>query len=145
YINAKGEPKPMLAKSWEVSDEGRTLKLNLIDDWEYHDGTAFDAESVVKNLDRHRAKGSFNASALRPITDVKAVDEHTVIVESDGAAGSLINAFGGSPGMMMSPKVMDDDSQASKPTGGSGPYKMTNYVSGDRVEYEAVDDYWDPD
>src|SRR5690606_36236650 len=48
-------------------------------------------------------------------------------------------------GMMMSPAVFDDEGQDVAPTGGSGAFRMTEYVSGDHITFTAVDDYWDPD
>lgn len=145
HINEQGEPEPMLAESWEISEDGTSLTMKLLDDWQYHDGTPFDAKSVVANIERSKEKGSFNENALRLVKSVEAVDERTVRFRTDGGAGSLVGILGGAAGMMMSPKVMDDDSQDVKPTGGSGPYEMKKYVSGSRVEYTAVEDYWDPE
>lgn len=145
HVDPKGEPQPMLAKSWEVAQDGNSLTMKLIDGWKYHDGTPFDAESVVKNIERSQEKGSFNENSLRVVKSVKAVDDSTVLFETSGGAGALVGTLGGAAGMMMSPKVMDDKSQDIKPTGGSGAYRMDKSVSGSRVEYSAVDDYWAPD
>lgn len=144
HVDASGEPQPMLAKSWEISEDGSQLTMDLID-WKFHDGTPFDADAVVANIKRSQEPGSFNVNALSAVTDVEAVDKDTVRFTTKDAAGALVNILGGSAGMMMSPAVMDDKSQDVKPTGGSGAYEMTKYVSGSRVEYTAVPDYWDPD
>lgn len=144
HINEKGKPEPMLAKSWTVSEDGDTLVMNLIDNWQYHDGAPFNAESVVQNIERHKQPSSFNATALAIVEDVEAVDSDTVRFETNGAAGALVGVLGGAAGMMMSPRVMDDKGQDLKPTGGSGAFTMEKYVSGSRVVYEAVDNYWDP-
>jgi len=45
----------------------------------------------------------------------------------------------------MSPAAFDKPGEDIAPTGGSGAYRMTNYVPGSRVEYTAVEGYWDPD
>jgi ABC-type transport system substrate-binding protein len=145
HVNAKGEAEPMLAESWEISEDGKTLTMKLIEGWKYHDGTPFDAESVVANIERSKEKGSFNENALRIVKSVEAVDDSTVRFETDGGAGALVGTLAGGAGMMMSPKVMDDKSQDVKPTGGSGAFRMDKYVSGSRVEYSAVEDYWAPD
>ncbi|TCP56426.1 peptide/nickel transport system substrate-binding protein [Tamaricihabitans halophyticus] len=144
HINEKGEPEPMLAESWQASDGGNVLELTLIKNWRYHDGAAFNAESVVKNIERSKRPGSFNQNPLEIVNDVEATGEHTVRFETDRAAGALIGVLGGAAGMMMSPKAMNAKGQDVKPTGGSGPYRMTNYVSGSRAEYTAVENYWDP-
>lgn len=145
YVNAQGEPEPMLAESWEVSEGGNVLTMKLIEGWSYHDGTTFDAESVVANIERSKAKGSFNENALRNVVSVESPDDQTVVFNTEGGAGALVGTLAGASGMMMSPAVMDDPSQDVKPTGGSGAFRMERYVSGSRVEYTAVEDYWAPD
>ncbi len=144
HVDPQGEPQPMLAESWEISDDGNDLELTLIDAWTYHDGTPFDADSVVANIQRKKQDGSYNQRALSIVTDVEALDERTVRLSTEQAAGALVNILGGSAGMMMSPAVMDDDTQDVSPTGGSGAYELTEYVSGSRAEFTAVDGYWDP-
>lgn len=146
YIDDTGKPQPMLAKSWQLSDDGKTLELKLRENWSYHDGTPFDAESVKANIERSKTlPGSFNANSLSSIQSVEVVDPHTVRLKTDGGAGALVGVLGGSAGMMMSPKVFDKKGEDIQPTGGSGAYRMTNYEPGNRVEYTAVKDYWDPD
>lgn len=145
HVNEGGEPEPMLAESWEVSEDGTQLTMTLISGWEYHDGTPFDAASVVANIRRSQEPGSFNVNPLKIVTDVEALDERTVRFTTDGGAGALVGVLGGAAGMMMSPKVFDDPRQDVKPTGGSGAFTMERYVSGSRVEYAAVEDYWDPE
>jgi len=145
YIDPDGKPQPMLAKSWQLTDGGKTLSMSLIDGWKFQDGTPFDAQSVVANIQRSKTlPGSFNANPLTPVTSVEAPDASTVLFHTGGGAGALIQVLGGSPGMMMSPKVFDKPGEDVNPTGGSGAFKLTRYVPGSRVEYTAVDNYWDP-
>jgi ABC-type transport system substrate-binding protein len=145
HVSAAGESEPMLAESWTLSPDGRSLDMRLIDGWHYHDGTPFDAASVRANLLRHRdMEGSFNANRLQSLVDVQVLDQRTVRLVTESSAGPLIPILGGSAGMMMSPAAFDRPGEDIKPTGGSGPYRMTSYVPGDRVEYERVDGYRDP-
>lgn len=145
HVDETGEPQPMLAKEWKISDDGLSIELNLIQDWSYHDGTAFDAASVKANLDRHRAEGAWNANALEDVVNVAVKDSDTVTITTKSGAAPLVPILAGSAGMMMSPAVFDDPNQALTPTGGSGAFKMVSYQPGATVEYEAVDNYWDPD
>src|SRR5665811_870644 len=145
HVNAEGVPEPMLAEKWAVGDNGLSLTLDLIKDWTYHDDTAFDAESVKANLDRHREAGSWNASALKDVTNVTVVDTDTVKIATKHGAAALIAVLASSAGMMMSPAVFDDPDQALTPTGGSGAFELSDYTSGSKVEYTAVENYWAPD
>ncbi|WP_084210986.1 ABC transporter substrate-binding protein [Pseudonocardia acaciae] len=144
HLDDKGEPRPMLAKSWTIGDQGKSITLKLVENWNYHDGTPFDAASVKANLDRHRAKGSFNQQPLATVTSVTVVDPHTITISTAGGAAPLVGILASSAGMMMSPAVFNDPGQALKPTGGSGAFRLTSYQPGSKVEYEAVQNYWDP-
>lgn len=145
HLNEQGRAEPMLAESWQLSPDKRSVTMRLIEGWTYHDGTPFDAASVRANLLRHRdLEGSFNANRLESLVDVQVLDERTVRLVTDTSAGPLISVLGGSAGMMMSPAAFDKPGEDIAPTGGSGPYRMTGYVPGDRVEYTRVPNYWDP-
>ncbi|PKC50709.1 periplasmic binding protein-like II, partial [Rhizophagus irregularis] len=43
---------PGLAKEWEVSEDGLTYTFTLEEGVKFHDGTDFNAEAVVKNIER---------------------------------------------------------------------------------------------
>src|SRR5690606_28843967 len=57
---------------------------------------------------------------------------------------ATLASLGGPAGMMMSPAVFDDESQLLKPTGGSGAFRLAEYVDGVRARFERVENYWDP-
>lgn len=147
HVDETGTPQPMLAESWELSEDGNSIEFDLINDWTYHDGTPFDAESVKANLERKKTLAkSFNAKPLKSVTAIEVVDEDSVrLITESGGAGALVGILGGSAGMMMSPAAFDKPGEDIKPTGGSGAFELTKYVQGSRVEYTAVEDYWDPD
>ena len=46
------DPAPLLAKSWEVSEDGLTYDFTLETGVKFHDGTDFNAEAVCWNFDR---------------------------------------------------------------------------------------------
>ncbi|WP_249727608.1 ABC transporter substrate-binding protein, partial [Bacillus paralicheniformis] len=47
--------QPGVAKSWEASDEGLTFTFELQEGVKFHDGTDFNAEAVVKNIERWKS------------------------------------------------------------------------------------------
>jgi peptide/nickel transport system substrate-binding protein len=46
------EPAPLLAESWDVSDDGLEYTFHLKEGVTFHDGTDFDAEAVCHNFER---------------------------------------------------------------------------------------------
>jgi len=53
-IDPTGQIAPLLAESWEVSDDGLVYTFNLREGAKFHDGADFDASDVVFSLDRAR-------------------------------------------------------------------------------------------
>ncbi len=80
------EPRPWLAESWELSEDGTSLTFHLRDDVFWHDGEPTDAEDVAFTFRRLTdPETAFpNAASWAPYTDreggvsVEVVDAHTV-------------------------------------------------------------------
>src|SRR5947199_4465387 len=53
-VTPKGEIIPWLAEKWETSTDGKTVTFTLRTDVKFHDGTAFDADSVKWNIERYK-------------------------------------------------------------------------------------------
>ena len=51
-VAGTADPAPLLAKSWEQSDDGLSYTFTLEEDVKFHDGTDFNAEAVCTNFDR---------------------------------------------------------------------------------------------
>ena len=73
-------PIPYLAKSWTISEDGRTYTFKLRDDVTFCSGKKFTAEDVVysfKRLKDPAIKGPY-AWRAGPIKELRATDPHTV-------------------------------------------------------------------
>ena len=53
YADDSTEVKPCLAKSWKVSDDGLEYTFELQEGVKFHDGTDFNAEAVMFNVERN--------------------------------------------------------------------------------------------
>jgi len=136
-----GSIAPALAESWEISDDGLTYTFKLRAGVTYHDGAAFTADDVKFSLDRARAEESTNAqkALFAGISDVTVVDDTTVqVILSAPNGGFLTNMAWGDA------VILDEASagQAATDPVGTGPFKLKEWVRGDRVELEANPDYW---
>jgi peptide/nickel transport system substrate-binding protein len=71
---------PGLAESWEVSNDSKTLTFHLKSGVKFHDGTPFNADSMVFTFDRilDPATGSpYGGSKLGQVESYRAVDSQT--------------------------------------------------------------------
>jgi ABC-type transport system substrate-binding protein len=145
YLDPKGEPKPMLAESWQVQDGGKTLEMKIRSGVTFQDGTALDAEAVKANFERMRAHPKSSVKAqLSSVTGETVVDPQTIRLNlSDASAGALPAILGGFAGAMVSPKGFDDPN-LSQVGNGAGPYRVVDNKGQDGVTLEKYDKYWDP-
>jgi peptide/nickel transport system substrate-binding protein len=154
---------PELAESWEVSSSAITFRLRKNAKW--HDGRPITAEDVIFTLTlaTHPDTGSryntilstvrgydeFREGKAESIAGLRAVDDHTVVLELTTPDSSILPQL---PNIDILPKHVIGD---TKPTEicqipwwiednrvGSGPYKWLRLVEGQRIELEAFDDYF---
>lgn len=108
-IDAAGEIVPMLATELpEVSEDGLTVTFPLKEGVQFADGTPFDAEAVKTSIERHLTKeDSSRRSELGPITEVTAVDEHTVEIDYETPFAPIAAVLADRAGMIMSPTELE--------------------------------------
>ncbi len=136
-----GSVTPLLAKSWEISEDGLTYTFTLQEGVTFHDGSAMDAEDVKFSLDRARAEDSTNTqkALFAAISEVTVVDPVTVQVTLSEPNGNLLFNLAWGDAVIVS-----EDSIADIKTNpvGTGPFTFTNWVQGDRIEIARNPDYW---
>ncbi|MGY9045948.1 hypothetical protein P775_05930 [Puniceibacterium antarcticum] len=138
---------PQLASGWSWSDDGLELTMTLRDDVTFHDGTPFNAEAVVANIDRSKNMDeSRRKSELTSITGTEAVDDMTVKFTLDAPDATLLAQLADRAGMMVSPTAA---SEAGVDFGlnpvCSGPFQFVERVQQDRIVLSKFADYWNAD
>ncbi|MCY4163133.1 MAG: ABC transporter substrate-binding protein [bacterium] len=145
HLAPNGDYIPGLAESWSLSDDSLTLSLRLRSDVVFHDGSPFNADVAVTNLDRSRTlEGSPSVSTLSVVQSVEAVDETTVNLNLAEPAASLLGTLSDRPGIMISGQALADGVDLSAEAVGAGMYTLESWQPGDRAIYKRFEDYWDP-
>ncbi len=138
---------PQLATDWSWNDDETELTMELRDDVVFHDGTSFDAESVVYNIDRSQnLPESRRGSEIASIEGVEAVDDYTVVITLSQPDATLLAQLADRAGMMVSPDAAEEAGAdfGSNPVC-SGPFSFVERVQQDRMELERFEDYWNAD
>jgi peptide/nickel transport system substrate-binding protein len=137
---------PMLATSYEWSEDYKIFTLHLREGVKFHDGTPCDAAAIKWNYDRAIAK---NAAGSEFFTSVEVVDDTTVNFHTPGFRQEVIvymtGSILGSPfGLMMSPTAVEEMGEEYTDTHpvGTGPFKFKDLIKEDYIEWERNDDYW---
>jgi peptide/nickel transport system substrate-binding protein len=136
-----GSIAPALAHSWDVSEDGTVYTFHLREGVQFHDGTEFTADDVKFSLDRARAEDSTNAQKVlfAGIADVAVVDPLTVRVTLSAPNGAFETNMAWGDAVIVAPESVE---QAATAPVGTGPFRFTRWVQGDRIEIERNPDYW---
>jgi peptide/nickel transport system substrate-binding protein len=152
--------EPGLAKSWTVSPDGRKYTMQLRHDLKFSDGAPFTSDDVVfsfqlyldENL--HSPQRDLLVLGDKPIV-VKKVDEYTVDFELAKPYGPGERIF---DGLAMMPKHLLEKAYREgrlaqlwgtnvrpEEMAGLGPFRLREYVEGQRMVLERNPNYWKKD
>lgn len=141
--DADGKYVPELAKSWEFTDD-LTIRFVLRDDVVFHNGSKMTAEDVKFSL-ATAAASSFSSSIFAWFDPDKTtvVDDHTIDVHLKYAYAPVLEVLSSIRSAIINKAAYEanPDSYTRSPVG-TGPMKVANWYSGDRIEFVANKDYW---
>jgi peptide/nickel transport system substrate-binding protein len=139
---------PMLALSWTISPDGKTVTFRLRQGVKFHDGTPFNAEAVKYNVDRMQDPNfpSARRSEVRPIQKVTAVDPYTVQFTLEKPYSPLLYVLTDRAGMMVSPaEAQKAGTNFALHPVGTGPFMFVEKVPQDHITLQRNPDYWQKD
>jgi peptide/nickel transport system substrate-binding protein len=140
----------LLAKRWEISNDGLTYTFHLVKGVRFHDGTSCDAAAVVKSFERRRDDKLALAYFLENVATMIALDDTTVVLTLRHPQPSFLDGLSSPWG----PKVISPTALAHHDNGdhatawlnshavGTGPFKLADFKRGERYVLERNEDYW---
>ncbi|MGY1857185.1 ABC transporter substrate-binding protein [Modestobacter sp. SYSU DS0290] len=135
------DPQPLLAESWEFSDDDREVVLQLQEGVTFHSGRPFTAEDVLLTL--QQTLDPVNASNVAPIVsqwEVEATGDLEVTIRSSAPLSPVLGST-----LDMAP-IVDSDTWAGVADGsqliGTGPFQVTEYEPGASMSLTRYEDYW---
>lgn len=133
---------PCLATTWESTPDGTVWTFQLRPNVRFHDGTNFDAASVVASIDRllDVQRGLAGASNIRRVVQsVQATGPDTVVF-------TLKSPFAGFPRLLAVTLIVsakaDHDGTLGRYAVGTGPYRFAEWKTGEYVREVRNNDYW---
>lgn len=154
------EVEPYLAKSWEISNDGKTWTFQLRNDVKWFDGKPFTAADVVFTFN----KLIYNSTIPNSAKDIFTVDGKEFLVEEKEehvVRFTLPKRFAPFLRSMSQPILpkhilagsVDSGTFSStfgvdtSPLGliGTGPFRLKKYQAGQRIVFERNPDYWRAD
>ena len=139
--NATLEAVPDLAESYVIENDVDwifTLKQGV----KFHDGSDFTAEDVKASLEYAK---SFPASVnyTKNIEEVTVIDDYTVKITTPGPYAGLLYDLGFHFNFILPKELIESDHDFNMEPIGTGPYKLVDWVYGNKLTFERFDDYFD--
>jgi peptide/nickel transport system substrate-binding protein len=152
-VDAQGKPVPGLALSWKpVSDLAWefTLRRGVT----FHNGEAFNADTVLFNLDRMFRKNldrwgvkdvtaSTSFEKVYPtVTRWEKTGEYTVRIHSSEPLPNLWDVIGREPLVPREYAIKNGVEALNERPVGTGPWKMVGWKRSDAMRFERYESYW---
>ncbi len=143
--------QPMLATSWEMAEDQSEVIVNLRDDVEFHKGWGkLTAEDVVYSyndanvLTNPESRWDDAGEISVVYKNVEAIDDQTVRLVVNEFQAVWTDYIARSPLVIFSKKVYDDKGpdEAANTLVATGPYEVMEWIEGDKIDAEAVQDHW---
>ena len=160
--DADFNPQPQMVSSWDVDDAGTTYTFTLRDGLKFHDGGSVTSDDVIPSLWRMwqtTAAGEFLRSQLAGYVEpgegesparpdsLRKIDDKTFSMTFQGPIGVVISGMAAPwPLQNIWPERVAAGYAAQEDHGeenaiGTGPYKLAEWVRGDKLVVERFDDY----
>ena len=144
FASGDGELSPGLAESWELSDDGLELVLEIREGVTWHDGEPFTPEDVEFNLEEIVPLSIYGAPFAERISSVD-VDGQTVTVELSEPFGPILETI--AEQYILPRHLYEGTDYVTNPANyediiGTGPMMFGSYEPGVEVVLVKNPDYW---
>ncbi|QTV79954.1 ABC transporter substrate-binding protein [Microbacterium sp. NIBRBAC000506063] len=137
---------PVLASSWDASEDGLTWTFHLQEDATFHSGAPVDSAAVKASIEA--AQEYAGASFIwAPLASIDTPDDKTVVMNLSYAAPMDLIAASTYAAWIVEPSALeaskdDEDYFEAGIDAGSGPFTVASYRPGAEVVLEAAENYW---
>jgi peptide/nickel transport system substrate-binding protein len=140
-VDFSGTSTPLLATSWTIAQDLKSVTFNLRKGVKFHDGSDFNAQVAKWNFDQYIAA---RLSSVKDITSVEAVDDNTLKLNLKQFTNTLVsNTLAGI--YMVSKAAFDKGGKEGlrwNPVG-TGPFKFVSYEPDVVLKVSRFANYWD--
>lgn len=145
-----GEIQPMLAESWEISEDGKTYTFQLRQGVKFSDGSDFNAQNVVKNFDAIFAADNKENHAWFAFTNYlesyRAVDDTTFeLTLSNAYSATLYDLAMIRPIRFLGDAGFPDDGNTAKEIKspiGTGAWMLKEHKPNEYAVFVPNEHYW---
>src|SRR5699024_4982343 len=142
---------PSLAEASEVSDDETEWTFTLREDAVFPDGTPVDAVAVKYSFDRLLGVAAGPSDVFPTLAEVEAVSDTVVRFHLSEPFAPFLSTLAHPGAAIVNPEAVEAEAPEADPwardflsrnTAGSGPFTLTEWREGERIELTANADYW---
>ncbi|MGE7624891.1 nickel ABC transporter substrate-binding protein [Viridibacillus sp. NPDC096237] len=149
YYGKGGDIQPWLAKSWDISKDGKEYVFHLRKGVEFSDGSKFNAAIVKKNFDTilNNHKQHEWVELINQIKDTAVVDEYTFKITLNNSYYPTLQELTYIRPLRFVGEAAFPDSQDTFKDGlksqiGTGPWVLSEYKKNEYAVFERNEKYW---
>jgi oligopeptide transport system substrate-binding protein len=150
---------PDLAEKWDVSADGLIYTFSLRQNAKFHNGRAVTAQDFVYSLERSASPELASDTSLTYLGDIvgihayasgqadhisglNAPDEHTLQITIDAPKPYFLLKLTYPTAFVLDRENVESGEEWYRQPNGTGPYKLTEWTSFERIVYEANPDFY---
>lgn len=137
--------QPLLAKSWDISEDGKIYTFHLVKGIKFHDGTPFTSAAVKYAFETYYKKEAKKDG----IESIKLPDEYTVVFNLKKPNPIFLSNLAVYKEILSPSAVKKALESGMKPEDivghvyiGTGPFKFKEWIKGQKVVFIKNEDYW---
>ncbi len=147
-------PRPMVAESWEISEDNKTYTFDLQEGIEFTTGNTLTAEDVKWSFERARDLKGNPSFLAENIKEIETPDDYQVVITLHEVDPSFLSKLTQSVFGILDSQVVqeqggtqDDETDDAKSwldnhSAGSGSYILDKFVPNDELILVKNDDHW---
>jgi peptide/nickel transport system substrate-binding protein len=149
WVDRKGNIHPELAERWETSPDGKTYTFYLRKNVVWHDDTPFTSADVKFTMENVTSKlHPWGRGAFKSLDTVDASDPHIAILRLNTPSPAVMKAVNNAISAILPRHLWEGTEFIKNPLNkkpiGTGPFKLVEYIQGDRIRYVKNEKYYVP-
>jgi len=128
---------PRLAESWAVSDDGLQYTLKIREGVSFHDGSPLTVDDVIWTFERLKGEGP-TADLFAPVSAIEAGDDNSVVFTLEATNPDFLYNLTDNHAVILQANAANIGAEFN----GTGPFKLSEYLPGDRAVFTTNADYW---